>query len=376
MNQISVFQPSIGQDELMAVWDVFQSNWIGKGKVTAQFEGRFAKHLGVNPSQVLSTSSCTAGLFNIMRLIRSFHPLLRPLNVVMPSISFVGAANAVVAADLRPRFCDVDPRTLNPTVEHIERMCDRDTIAVVVLHYGGLPCEIDKIAEFCKNKGLFLIEDSACSVASTHRGRACGTWGDFGVWSFDAMKILCTGDGGMMYVAHEELMKHAERMCFLGLSSESGMVSTDLRWWEFEVTYPGDRSIMNDVQSAIGVVQLQRLSGFIERRREIHKLYNKHLKKVVETPPDEKDYQTHSHYFYWIQTKDRDDLARFLRNKGIYTTFRYYPLSKVKYYEHDGSELPGAEYAAAHTLNLPIHQALKDSEVEYVAESIKEFYGA
>src|SRR3990167_10649007 len=80
MNQINVFQPSIGQDELMAVWDVFQSNWIGKCKVTAQFEGRFAKHLGVNPSQVLSTSSCTAGLFNIMRLIRSFHPLLRPLN--------------------------------------------------------------------------------------------------------------------------------------------------------------------------------------------------------------------------------------------------------------------------------------------------------
>jgi len=372
---INVFQPSLGQQELEAVARVFESNWTGRGKITTEFEQRFADHLDAPADRVRSVSCCTEGLFQGIELLG----IGRGDEVVLPTISFVGMGNAVAAHGATPVFCDVDERTLNATAETIEARLSERTKAVMVLHYGGLPCEMDEIVELVDSRGLALIEDSACSVSSTYKGRACGTFGDVGVWSFDSMKTLVTGDGGMMHLRDPELAQRAEEALYLGLQTTSGVSSNaERRWWEFEIGTFGRRAIVNDITSAIGLVQLERLPSFIERSREIHAQYDRGLAGIdgLLTPPAVPAEASSTHYFYWLQTapEKRDELALFLRERGIYTTFRYYPLHLVRHYGSDAS-LPVAERAALSTLCIPIHQAMTDDDVSQVVDAVRQFYG-
>lgn len=370
---INVFQPTLSDDELEAVRQVFESNWLGKGRLTDRFESQFADYVDVNRSHVRSISCCTEGLFQAMDLLG----VGEGDEVILSSISFLGAANAVLAAGARPVFCDVDHRSLNVTAATVEpRITDR-TRAVIVLHYGGVPTEMNDLCELIETRGISLVEDSACSVASRYRGQACGTFGDVGVWSFDSMKILVTGDGGMVYCRSEEAATRLEESTYLGLISESGFSSKARdRWWEFEVSRPGRRAIMNDITSAIGLVQLTKLPEFIARRQRIHAYYDEGLGDLssLELPPAVPEYVDSSYYFYWIQCPPecRDLLASHLRNNDIYTTFRYYPLHRVQRYGADDI-LPGADSAADRTLCIPIHQALSDSDVERVVSTIREF---
>ena len=370
---INLFQPALGAEELAAVGRVFDSNWVGKGDVSAQFEQLFAAHVGVDPSQIQGVSCGTEGLFQSMSLLG-----IGPGDeVVLPTISFVGAANAIASCGAKPVFCDVDLRTLNPTAQHIEARVTRRTKALIILHYGGVPCQMTEICALAKQFNLTLIEDSACSVASRYRGQVCGTIGDIGLWSFDAMKILVTGDGGMIYCAEPALAQRARELLFLGLQSESGHQNpAPTRWWEFELSHPGRRAIMNDISSAIGIQQLKKLPGFIDRRQRIHQHYDQALTyDWLKTPPSIDAHMESSYYFYWIQleTSLRDRLATHLRVDNIYTTFRYFPLHRTKFYRSATPCLPGAETAAQTTLCLPIHQSLSEEDLSVILASISRF---
>ena len=369
---INVFQPTLGADELAAVAEVFDSGWLGKGPRTERFEAAFAEHLGVVRDRLVSVNSCTEAMFLAIELLR----IPTGGEVVLPSISFVGAANAVAATGLTPVFCDVDPRSLNPRVEDVAaRLSDR-TGAVLLLHYGGAPGQVRDIAALCRDRGIPLIEDSACSVASTVDGQACGTFGDLGAWSFDAMKILVTGDGGMLYARDPELARRAVRLAYLGMTKVSGFsqATTADRWWEFEVTEFARRSVTNDLAAAIGLVQLRRLAGFIRRRQQIADHYDTELGEIagLECPPRLPAGQVSSHWLYWIQLDPavRDAIARRLYERGVYTTFRYPPLHRMRAYRST-AVLPGADLAAARTLCLPMHQALDDAAVETVVSEVR-----
>lgn len=369
---INVFQPSLGDAELAAIRDVFESNWIGKGSRVAAFEAAFASHLRSGPENVLSVTSCTEGLFQSVAALG----LGKGDDVVMPTVGFVGAANAVFGAGARAVFCDVDPRHLNPDVAHIEAALTPDTRAVMILHYGGVPHALDDIAAFCRERGLHLIEDCACSVASSWNGQPCGTFGDVAVWSFDSMKILVTGDGGMIWARDPDLAARLRNSIMLGLDTESGLSSDSERWWEFSVSNFGRRAIMNDVTGAIGLVQIDRLADFIRRRQEIDAIYRRELAGIdgLRLPPAVPQAAQSSYYLFWVQLEPalRDRLAMQLRSEGIYTTFRYYPLHRVERYGQDVS-LPGADEAADGTLCLPLHQSLSDDDVARVIEAVRRF---
>lgn len=369
---INVFQPSLGDAELAAIRDVFESNWIGKGSRVAAFEAAFASHLRSGPENVLSVTSCTEGLFQSVAALG----LGKGDDVVMPTVGFVGAANAVFGSGARAVFCDVDPRHLNPDVAHIEAALTPDTRAVMVLHYGGVPHALDQIAAFCRERGLYLIEDCACSVASSWNGQPCGTFGDVAVWSFDSMKILVTGDGGMIWARDPDLAARLRNSIMLGLDTESGLSSDSERWWEFSVSTFGRRAIMNDVTGAIGLVQIDRLADFIRRRQEIDAIYRRELAGIdgLRLPPTVPQAAQSSYYLFWVQLEPalRDRLAMQLRSEGIYTTFRYYPLHRVERYGQDVS-LPGADEAADGTLCLPLHQSLSDDDVARVIEAVRRF---
>ncbi|WP_026420243.1 MULTISPECIES: DegT/DnrJ/EryC1/StrS family aminotransferase [Actinoalloteichus] len=371
---INIFQPALGERELAAVREVFESNWIGRGHRTESFESDFARHIGVDPANVTSLNSCTEATFLAMRLagVRAGD------EVVLPTVSFVGAANAVAARGAHPVFCDVDPRTLNPTVDMVRAVMTERTRAVVVLHYGGVPGDIVRIAEMCRERGVLLIEDAAIAVDSRVDGQACGTFGDLAVWSFDHGKIVVTVDGGMLHARDAELVAEARKRAYFGLEQTSGYdqaLRSRTRWWEFEISSFSRRSVTNDVLASVGRVQLERLPEFMRRRREVARHYDQEFADLggMWTPPPLPAGQETSHYMYWVQFEDdiRDDVARELYERGIYTTFRYPLLHRVAAY---GSRavLPGAERAAARTLLLPMHQSLTDGDVEKVVTATRD----
>lgn len=370
---INVFSPTCGAEELAQVADSFATGWLGKGRKVAAFEAAWAAHIGVDPAHVVSVPCATEGLFQVCELAG-----IRQGDVVfMPSIHFIGAANAVLATGAKITFCGVDPHTLNLTLRTLQRAYKAlDAKAVVLLHYGGVAQDLEAIRQWCDEAGLILIEDAACAQATVYEGKAAGTWGDYGVWSFDAMKVMTTGDGGMVYCEDRRDADELRQRLYLGMDTERGLASDKDRWWEFKVSEYGPhgrRAIMNDVAAGIGVEQLKKLPAFVERRMEIVRKYDAGLGNVLKVPPT----GLLPYYFYWIQTERRDELARHLRDNGVYTTFRYYPLHRV-FSGHRGfysiPHLPGVDYAADHTLLLPLHQGLTDDDVDYVIDKVKEFY--
>jgi len=355
---INIFQPLLGLEELLAVAQTFESNWIGKGDKVSTFEYQFAKYLGVPADNVVSTNSATEALFQVLEYID-----VDGMEVILPSISFVGAANAVIANGGVPVFCDVDYKTLNTSLEYIEPLVTNKTIAIILLHYGGYPCDIQPIVKMANEKFICVIEDAACALGATYNNKPVGTLADFGIWSFDAMKTITCGDGGIIYCSLPD--KGLKHYMYLGMTSQSGISSDNNKWWEFEVTYPGRRSIMNDIAASIGLSQLAKLPDFLGKRAMYKSIYEQHLGELPILPGC-----TSGHSFYWIQTPRRDELAKHLRDNDIYTTFRYWPCHKAL---GVNVGLPNTEKAAQETLLLPLHQSLSYNDVMTVIELTQEF---
>lgn len=376
---IQVFSNTLGAEELQAVEQAFTSRWLGKGRECDAFEREFLAYRGGVGSMLL-TNTCTSAIYIALRALG-----IGPGDeVIVPTVHFVAVPNAVIDAGARAVFADVDARTLNLLPGEITRLRTPHTKAVFVLHYGGHPCAMETIR--LEADGLLILEDAANAVSSLYHGQACGALGDAGVWSFDAMKILVTIDGGALWLKDAGAARRAEMYRYLGLlpQTTSGVEAQKAgagRWWQFDIGATSGRFISNDVSAAIGRVQLQKLPGFIARRKTIWDTYQREFAGVrellgvgaLELPPEPLPGCTSSYYLYWIQTPRRDALAQYLGERGIYTTFRYYPLHLVPFYA-SGARLTNAEFAGQYTLCLPIHQNLSDDDVARVIEAVRGFY--
>lgn len=374
---INLFQPTLGKEELEEIKKVFESNWLGKGKYVSDFEKYFSNNLKANKDLFLSTTSCTEAIF----LTADLFDFTVDDEIIVPSISFPSIGSAVLSKKANIVFCDVDKRTLNVRAEDFKDKITEKTKAIYVTHYGGVSCDMDPIKELCKKHNIKIIEDSACAIKSFYKGRACGTLGDVGMWSLDAMKTLSTADGGMIYFKDKLLRDIAEEQLYLGfpLKQRSGIDSStegNASWWEFEMSRPGRRAIMNNVTASMGCVQLKKLDGFIERRKYIYDKYKTEFDKLnwLITPPNIKEGYISSYYFFWIQTRHRDKLAQYLLDNGVYTTFRYWPLHKVELFsEYNENEYPNTDYIAKNTLNLPLHQGLSENDVDKIIKLVISF---
>lgn len=368
---ISFCQPQVGAGELDAIREVFLSSWLGAGKRSAEFEREFAKYVHAQPSELLTISSCTEGLFQAVAALD-----IGPGDeVILPTISFLGAAHAVRASGAEVVLCDVDPETLNPTVEHIERAITPATKAALLLHFGGDPGDIARIAELLRQRSLSLIEDAACALGSFVDGRACGTFGDVGVWSFDAMKLLTTGDGGMVWCRDPTIADRVRVGIRMGVGSSGfDRSGSSSRWWEVDPACLGRRATMNDIAAAIGLVQLERVPSFLDRRRRVAAAYDAALGGLSWLKVSAGIGPEAARFYYRIQVDPhlRDSLAVHMLERDVYTNFRYWPLHRTSMYE-SGGEFPGADLAAASTLLLPVHQGLSDVDVDQVIKAVGAF---
>jgi dTDP-4-amino-4,6-dideoxygalactose transaminase len=373
---INVFEPDLGDLEVEATRQTIASKWIGKGKKEEAFREAFGDLIGVPGDSIVTYNSCTEAFFQLFDFLR----LPVGSDVIVPSISFVGVANSVAAHGLKINFCDVSVVDGNPTLAHIQEACNENTRSVIFQHYGGNTGEIEKIADFCRAKNILLIEDAAAALGSTINGKSAGTFGDFGLWSFDAMKSISCGDGGAVYTKNNSHVNSLRIQGYLGLDFTSGLDRANLandRWWKFEVKNLGRRSIMNDLAASIGLIQLSRFKEKSKIRTHLAKLYFDTLAPIQDVAvliQRQEASSGHSHYFLPIWAKKgRDELAYFLKSKGVYTTFRYLPLHHQPIYGYT-NDLPNSDSFADHVLLLPMHTNLKDEEVQLICSLVKDFY--
>lgn len=374
---INLFQPSLGTEEIEAIKDVFDSNWVGQGQKVKEFESKFAESLKNNEENFITTTSCTEAIF----LATDIFNFENDDEVIVPSISFPSIGSAVLKSGARLVLCDVESSSLNVRAKDIEKVISANTKAVFITHYGGVPCDMDPIIKLCKKHNIYLIEDSACAVRSFYKGKACGTFGDMGMWSFDAMKTITTGDGGMIYLKEPENIIKAKELLYLGLpvKQKSGLDSSSEgseNWWEYEINQYGRRAIMNDITASMGLCQMLKLPMFLARRKEIYHRYYNAFKDIdsIELPPLLSDDIESSFYFFWIKVKNRDKLAKYLLENKIYSTFRYWPLHKVTTFkEYADIDLKNSEFISSHTLNIPLHHSLTDNDVDFIIDKIINF---
>jgi len=365
---IPVFGSEVGEAELAEVAGCMRSQWLGQGPLTERFEQGFRERLGLG--HFLLVDSGSNALYLAMHLL----DLPPGSEVILPSFTWVSCAHAVLLAGCRPVFCDVDPQTQNLTVETVRARMSPRTAAIMVVHYAGKPVDMDPILAL----GLPVIEDAAHAVDSRYHGRPCGSMGDVGVYSFDAIKNLTTGGGGGITVRDERRFERARKLRYCGIGQSGFQVAgngdkSPARWWEYDISEVFIKMTPSDVAAGIGLAQLRRLDALQQRRQQIWTRYGEELGSLpqITTPAEPAEDERHSMFTYFIRVPERDRVARALLARGIYTTLRFHPLHLNPIFASTG-RLPISEALNREGLNIPLHPRLSDDEVAQVIEALAE----
>lgn len=361
---IPVFGSQVGQQELAEVADCFARQWLGSGPKTRAFESEFAQRLGLANLIVLNSGS--TGLY-VATVLLDLPP---GSDIVLPSYTWLACAQAIVLAGHRPVFCDVDLETGNVTAETIAAALTPNTRAVMVVHYAGLPVNMQPILDL----GLPVIEDAAHAVDSRIGGKACGSFGDVGVYSFDAVKNLTMGEGGAVTVRDPEVAARARLLRHSGIASTGFDASSDAtgRWWEYTIRETAHRLLVSDINAAIGLAQLRRLDELQAKRRHIWNFYQQAFSDLdwLQRPVEANAGDRHSYCLYAVRIPHRDRAARALYEQGIYTTLRYHPLHLNPVFGST-AELPNSERLNHEALCLPLHPNLSAADIDRIVAAVR-----
>ena len=358
-----------GQEEISAVTDVLQRRWLTMGSVTERFENEFASK--INAKYTLAVSNATQAL-HLACLALGIGP---GDEVIVPSLTFVATSNAVLYTGAKVRFADIlGPEELNISPEEIERQIRPNTKAIIVVHYGGYPCRMPEIMALADRYGLAVIEDAAHAPGAELAGRALGTWGDIGCFSFFSNKNLSTGEGGMVATNRSDL---ADRIRLL---RSHGM--TSLTWdrhqghaHTYDVVDLGYNYRIDEIRSALGLVQLSKLDKNNSRRKTITGEYWDKLQgSGVELPFRNTSGIPAYHIFPILLPAgvDRGKFIASLKNAQIQTSIHYPPIHCFSYYRNLYSDikLPRTEDAAFREVTLPLYPTMSDEQLELVINNV------
>ncbi|BCW80739.1 MULTISPECIES: DegT/DnrJ/EryC1/StrS family aminotransferase [Micrococcaceae] len=372
--RINVMKPWLGEEEARALAEVVASGWVAQGPKVKEFESRFAEFQGVR--HAVATSSCTTAL-HLALVVAGIGP---GDDVVVPSLSFIATANAVTYVGARPVFCDVDPATGNVTAETIHAALTLDTRAVIVVDQGGVPLDIDPIRELCDRHEITVIEDAACAVGSTYKGRPVGAGADVAVWSFHPRKILTTGEGGMLTTNRADWAARARTLREHSMSVSAADRHGSLLAPPESYLEVGFNYRMTDLQAAVGLVQLGRLPEVLARRRDIAAQYVAGLSRVpglrlVSDPP----YGTTNFQSFWVEVlpnfgTTRDGLMELLAEAGISARRGIMAAHRQPAYRWRNAGralLQQTERLNDRTLILPVYHELDDEGLARIISTIR-----
>jgi perosamine synthetase len=367
---IPVFKPNYGEEEWMALRSVFESGWIGLGPKTEEFERRFAEYIGVK--YAIALNSCTAALHLALFLCE-----IKGAEVITTPMTFISTNHAILYNGGVPVFCDIEEDTLCIDATKIESLITQKTKAIVIVHYGGQACDMDEILKICNKYNLKLIEDCAHACGGSYKGKKLGSFGDFGCFSFHAVKNLATGDGGMITTNNPESDKRLRSLRWLGITKDTWSrqdAEGNGYSWYYSVEEVGFKYHMNDIASAIGLVQLSKLEASNARRRQICLRYLKAFSDIkwIKVPSYRTGIEESSCHNFVIRTPFRDLLNEELTKRGISTGVHYIPNNHYPLYKKYHGKTPVSDLVWKEILTLPVYPELTDEEVDFIIKSVIE----
>ena len=362
---LPVLRPVADQNEVLALAEVLESGWWGKGPKVAQFEKEFADMVGAK--YAVAVTSATHGQDLVLKALN-----LKNVDIINPTISFMTTAAVPLWNDCTSNIVDVDPHSLNIDPEDVKRSLKKNTKAIIAVNHAGVPAPIRELREFFDG---FILEDCAHSCYTP----GAGMQGDVAVWSFQAVKTMPTGDGGMITLNDKELYEKLVSMTWFGISSTFSRINKQSNdnltgkpgySWDYEVNILGYKCYMIDLTAAIGLEQMKKLPSNLERRRHIQNRYNVELPPEVTRPVWS---ETVQYYCARVNENVRDLLIDYLASKMIHTSVHFKPLHLYEIVKQN-REYPVAGSEWKKLISLPCHPGMSDEDIDYVIFWITEFY--
>ena len=340
---IPLIEPDLSGNELKYITDCIKSKWISsRGSYVKEFENKFSEYC--NTSYGISTSNGTKALHLALTALG----IGKDDEVIVPDLTFAATANAVLYCGAKPILVDVNRDTWCIDVSKIEDAITKKTKAIIPVHLYGHPCDMGKIMEIARKHNLFVVEDAAEAHGAEYKGRKVGSIGDIGCFSFYGNKIITTGEGGMCVTNDEKL---SEKMDLL---KNHGMRKERIYWHDIV----GYNYRMTNMQAAIGLAQLERIEFFVDRKREIARLYNSKLRDANHLIlPKEQTWAKNVYWLYSVLINDkfkltRDELIERLKNNGIDTRPLFYPLHSMPPYKSEGN-FSVSDFLSKNGISLP-----------------------
>ena len=347
----------------------------GDGQFTKKCNAWIENKTGTK--KALLTTSCT----HATELAALLADVKAGDEVIMPSYTFVSTADAFVLRGAVPVFVDIRPDTMNIDEKKIEEAITDKTVGIVPVHYAGVACEMDTIMDIAKRHNLWVIEDAAQGIMSTYKGKALGTFGEFGCFSFHETKNYSMGEGGAILIRDEKYIEDAEILREKGTNrSKFYRGQIDKYTWVNQ----GSSYLPSDMNAAYLWAQLEMAEEINDWRLRVWNRYYEALKPLAEegkielpTVPADCVHNAHMFYIKAAEIEERTELEKFLKENGIWAVFHYIPLHSapagLKFGRFHGED----EYTSKESerlLRLPLYYGLKDEEVDYICSKVKEFY--
>ena len=370
----------IDEEDITAVTEVLRTDWITQGPKVDEFERMVAEYCGAK--YAVAVSSGTAALHAACAVAG----LSEGDKAITTPITFSATANAIVYCGGKPVFADIEENTLNIDPKEIGKKLSTKTRAILPIDFAGYPADIDEIKALAEERRLTVIEDATHALGAEYKGKRIGSLSDMTIFSFHPVKHITTGEGGMVLTNSEEFCEKLKIFRHHGITRDRGKLSKDEGPWYYEIHNPGYNLRITDFQCALGISQMKKLDGFIQRRREIATRYNEAFAGVEEIiTPVEKDYVKAVYHIYVIQLRleklkvGRREIFEALRAENIGGNVHYIPLHFQPFYQREfgykKGDYPKAERYYERAITLPIFPKMSDEDIEDVIEAVRKVIG-
>ena len=373
--------PCLGNEEIAAVVETLKSGWLTTGTKTKRFEEEFARYLGSR--HAVAVNSCTAALHLALEAVG----VGEGDEVIVPTMTFTATAEVVLYLKAKPVLVDCLPCTLNIDPAGIERAITARTKAIIPVHFGGQPCDMEAIMKIARRHRIYVIEDAAHALPAKYHGRMIGTIGDITCFSFYATKTITTGEGGMATTDNPDWAARMRMMSLHGISHDAWKRYAKEGSWYYEVLSPGFKYNLTDVAAAIGLEQLKKCEMFAAARKNIAAAYNERFRTMpeIQVPTCGADLD-HAWHLYVIRLKldrvkiGRDQFIECLKDRRIGTSVHFIPLHLHPYYRESfgylPTDFPNATEAYNRIVSLPVYPGMTEANVEYVIQAVKDVFGS
>lgn len=365
---IPLFYPHVPESIIDKLAVTLRSRWVGQGPKVDEFEASFCRKFGIK--YAVSLNSGTSALRLALAIIG-----VGPGDEVISTPYTAFATNtAILEQFAKPVFADIQYESANIDPNDIERHITEKTKAIICVHWGGYPCDIDEIRKIAAEHSLPVIEDAAQALGAVYKNKTIGTISEFTVFSFQAIKHITTGDGGMLSFTNPEKHAEAVRRRWFGVdrfARKPSILGNDPTYDIWEVGY---KYHMNDIAATMGIEQLAYFDSVSKRRAEIAKIYREELEgipgiELLENKPDRK----HANWMFAIHVNERTKFAEMMRANHIEVAVHNWRNDKYTVFGGLRKDLPNLERVDNSLISIPLHHKLSDQDVDYIIKTIKKF---